>query len=400
MSAAVAAGGPGGLTLGDVVRAALPHYTANHRLPVHHAKVLRAIAACRTPALGGHQYTCTACGYHHFVPHSCRNRHCPNGQGINGAQWLEKQVEDLLPIPYFHVVFTLPHELNPLIAHNQRELYNLLFASASDTLLQFGRQNLGAEIGITAVLHTWGQTLTDHYHLHGVGTGGGIALDGTAWVPRGPHYLFPVRALSVVFRAKFCAGLQALFEAQQLAFPAAASNLSDPVLFARWLRRCRRHKWVVYAKRPFAGPQAVLAYLCRYTHRVGITNHRIEELDLVHQTVTFRYKDYAHESGVRSMTLSLDEFLRRFCLHILPPRFVKIRYYGLHANRNRSAHVARARDLLAKVVPPLQIIEAANLSVNHVEPPPLVCPRCGRPTLVLVSIVHPPKPAIPILDTS
>ena len=400
MSATVEAGGPGGLTLGDVVRAALPHFTENHRLPVHHAKVLRAIAACRTSALGGHQYTCTSCGCDHFVPHSCRNRHCPTCQGINGAEWLEKQVGELLPIPYFHLVFTLPHELNPLIAYNQPELYNLLFASASQTLLQFGRQNLGAEIGITAVLHTWGQTLVDHYHLHCVVTGGGMALDGTAWVPRSPHYLFPVRALSVVFRAKFCAGLQALFEAQQLKFPATAPHFSEPALFARCLRRCRRHKWRVYAKRPFAGPKAVLAYLCRYTHRVGITNHRIEGLDLVHQTVTFRYKDYAHESRQRSMTLSLDEFLRRFCLHILPPRFVKIRYYGLHANRGRSARLAKARDLLAEIAPAPQMAEVANLSVKHVEPSPLVCPRCGRPTLVLVRIVHPPKPPFPISDTS
>jgi hypothetical protein len=204
----------------------------------------------------------------------------------------------------------------------------------------------------------------------------------------------------VVFRAQFSAGLQALFEAHQLEFPAAEANLAEPVRFARWLRRCRRHKWVVYAKRPFAGPQAVLAYLCRYTHRVGITNHRIEALDRVHQTVTFRYKDYAHESRLRSMTLSWDEFLRRFCLHILPPRFVKIRYYGLHANRGRAARLAKARELLARVVPASQMAAAANLSVKHVEPPPLVCPRCGRPTLVLVEIVNPPKPALSFSDTS
>jgi hypothetical protein len=400
MSAGSKAGGGGGFTVGDVVRAALPHYTANHRLPVHHAKVLRAIAACHTPALGGHLYTCTACGYDHFVPHSCRNRHCPTCQGINGAQWLEKQIQDLLPIPYFHLVFTLPHELNPLVAHNQRALYNLLFASVSDTLLQFGRQHLRAEIGITAVLHTWGQTLTDHYHLHCLVTGGGAALDGSAWVPQAPHYLFPVRALSVVFRAKFRAGLQALFAARQLQFPAAAAHLSQPAGFIQWLRRCCRHQWVVYAKRPFAGPQTVLAYLCRYTHRVGLTNRRIEALDPVHQTVTFGYKDYAQASRPRSMTLSLDEFLRRFCLHILPPRFVKIRYYGLLTNRGRSVRLAQARELLAQVVPAPLMTATAHLTVKQVESPTLVCPRCGRPTLVLVFRIAPIRPTLPPVDTS
>src|SRR5437879_973092 len=260
------------ITLGEVVRAALPGYSQTHRLPVHHWKVLRAIAACHTPALGGHQYQCAHCDKEHFVPHSCGNRHCPTCQRLQGAQWLEQQTEHLLPIPYFHVVFTLPHELNRLFQYNQASLYSLLFSSATATVLAFARNNLKAKLGITAVLHTWSQNLLDHYHLHCVVTGGGLSLDGQSWVSLRPGWLFPIRALSLVFRAKFRDGLKQLFAQSKLQFPSSEPRLSDPVVFASWLRRLCGHKWVVYTKRPFGGPQAVLAYLCRYTHRVAITN--------------------------------------------------------------------------------------------------------------------------------
>ena len=383
------AGQTNSLTLGEVVRAALPRFAQNHRLPDHHWKVLRAIAACRTAALGGHQYECTHCGREHFVPHSCGNRHCPTCQRLNGAQWLDQQVEHLLPIPYFHVVFTLPHELNPLIQHNQARLYNLLFASATATLLEFGRNNLHATLGLTAVLHTWGQNLGDHYHLHCVVTGGGVSLDGARWVPLRPTWLFPVRALSVVFRAKFRDGLQQLFDDHQLQFPKAQPNAGEPVAWARWLRHLSRRKWVVYTKQPFAGPQTVLAYLCRYTHRVAITNGRLEALDRQNDTVTFAYKDYAHDDQRRSMTLDLDEFLRRFCRHILPPRFVKIRHYGLLANRNRPARIAHARELLAQLPQPAHQPPSENLTLKPVERPPLLCPYCGRDTLVLIRVIEP-----------
>ncbi len=203
------------------------------------------------------------------------------------GQWLEHQVENLLPIPYFHGVFTLPHELNPLIQFNQERLYSLLFSSATATLMQFGHNNLKATLGITAVLHTWSQNCLDHYHLHCVVTGGGLSLDGNSWVSLSPKWLFPVRALSTVFRAKFRDGLKQLFDNGQLQFPSSEPRLSDPVAFARWLRDVCRHKWVVYTKRPFAGPQAILAYLCRYTHRVAITNNRFEVLDLENRTITF-----------------------------------------------------------------------------------------------------------------
>lgn len=394
-----AAGQTTSLTLGEVVRAALPDFSPTHRLPAHHWKVLRAIAACHTPALGGHQYQCTRCGREHFVPHSCGNRHCPTCQRLNGAHWLEQQVEHLLPIPYFHVVFTLPHELNPLIQPNQARLYALLFSSATATLLEFGRTNLQAILGITAVLHTWGQNLGDHYHLHCVVSGGGLSLDGAHWVALRPTWLFPVRALSVVFRAKFRDGLQQLFEHGQLHFPRGKPPLAEPAPFARGLRRLGRHKWVVYTKRPFAGPQVVLAYLSRYTHRVAITNSRLEALDRANGTVSFRYKDYAQGSQTRSMTLPLEEFLRRFCLHILPPRLVKIRHYGLLSNRDRSARIAQARALLAQLPAQTDPLAQEVRTLTPVEPPPLVCPYCGYAALVLIRVIDRPK-IPPICDSS
>jgi hypothetical protein len=399
MTGCSATGPADGITLGEVLRKTLADFSRTHRLPSHHWRVLRAIAACHTPALGGHQYQCAHCGREHFMPHSCGNRHCPSCQRLNGAQWLEEQTQHLLPIPYFHVVFTLPHELNPLIQHNQARLYSLLFSSATATLLEFGRNNLKATLGITAVLHTWSQNLLNHYHLHCVVTGGGLCLDGEKWVSLGPRWLFSVRALSVVFRAKFRDGLQQLFDAGQLQFPKTEPRLSDPVVFARWRRRLCRHKWVVYTKRPFAGPQAVLAYLCRYTHRVAITNSRLESLDLQTGTITFRYKDYARSSRIRSMTLQCQEFLRRFCLHILPLRFVKIRHFGILANRDRSAKITQARALLAKLPAKSEDVQAASTILRHIEPTPLVCPHCGRPALILIRVIDRPK-CPPPLDSS
>lgn len=251
------------LTLADVLRSGLANHAKSHRLPIHHWKVLRAILSCRTPVLGGHLYQCRHCRKEHFVPHSCRNRHCPTCQGATGAEWMEKQVQLLLPIPYFHLVFTLPHELNPLIQQNRATLYNLLFDSASATLLEFGRHNLKAQIGITAVLHTWSQTLLDHYHLHCIVTGGGLAGDGQGWKKTAQHWLFPVQALSKVFRGKFCDGLNKLFQRGGLEFHGNLEPLADEKPFRRRLLKACREKWVVYAKRPFAGPDAVLAYLSR-----------------------------------------------------------------------------------------------------------------------------------------
>jgi len=382
---------PTALRLADVVRAGLPAYARAHRLPAHHWKILNAILACRTPLLGGHEYHCAHCHGTHFAPHACGNRHCPTCQGINSQHWLAAQAKLLLPIPYFHVVFTLPHSLNPLIGQNQPALYNLLFATAAKTLLTFGRNNLGAQLGVTAVLHTWSQTLLDHYHLHCIVTGGGPALDGSRWVPSRPDYLFPVAALSTVFRAKFCEGLQRLYAKGDLQFHGQLQPLGVEQHFQALMREATAKNWVVYGKRPFAGPQPVLTYLSRYTHRVGLSNRRLLHLDRQAGTVSFDYKDYADGARHKSMPLGLCEFLRRLCLHFLPPRFVKIRHYGLLTNRQREQRLAHARALLppepaAPALPPPQL------------PSLPVCPYCGWAALILVRVVpplrHQPEPAL------
>jgi hypothetical protein len=381
-----------GLTLAQVLRAGMPHYTREHRLPLQHWKVLRAIMACRTSVLGGHLYQCRHCGKEHFVPHSCRNRHCPSCQGANGFDWLDKQAEALLPIPYFHLVFTLPHDLNPLIQQNRARLYDLLFDTVSATLLEFGRNNLHAQIGLTAVLHTWSQTLLDHYHLHCIVTGGGLRLNAPGWQGTSRHWLFPVKALSKVFRGKFRDGLRQLYASGKLEFHGQLQPLSSPGLFEKLLRQASAKNWVVYAKRPFAGPDAVLAYLSRYTHRVGITNRRLLALDPAAQTVSFAYKDYADDSRKKVMTLALAEFVRRFRLHILPERFVKIRHYGLLANRNRHVRIAQARDALHSQSRKLKPISKVVPMVSAALP---LCPYCRQPGLVLLRVTHPVKHHVP-----
>ena len=369
-------GAPG---LAAVLRAGIK--SSRPALPKHHWRILNALMACRTPALGGHRYLCQKCGRTHFVPHSCRNRHCPLCQGAAAHDWLAKQEAALLPVPYFHLVFTLPHLLNPLIQQNQQALYTLLFKSVAATLLEFGHNRLGVQLGITAVLHTWSQTLLDHYHLHCIVTGGGLSADGSKWVSTPPRYLFAVRALSKVIRAKFCAGLQQLYVEGQLHFHGKLAGLSRPQAYQRLVRQAASQKWVVYAKRPFAGPQQVLAYLSRYTHRVALSPRRLLALDPQTRQVTFAWKDYADGSKRKTMCLQASEFLRRFCLHLLPQRFVKIRHFGFLSNRQRKLRVAQARALLGNIAltcPPALSSE-----------PLRVCPHCGSSSLLLVEIVAP-----------
>lgn len=374
-----------GPSLATVIRAAFNGWRPS--LPKPQWRIINALLACRTPALGGHRYRCQECGRPHFVPHSCRNRHCPVCQGQAAHQWLEQQQAALLPVPYFHVVFTLPHALNPLARQNQRALYTLLFQAASQTLLEFGQNRFGVQLGITAVLHTWSQTLLDHYHVHCIVTGGGLAADGSRWVSTPPHYLFAVRALSQVFRGKFCARLQQLHSEGQLEFHGQLGALADLNGFKRLLRQATRRKWVVYAKRPFAGPRQVLAYLSRYTHRVALSPGRLLALDEANQKVTFAWKDYADAARRKTMTLELKEFVRRFCLHLLPERFVKIRHFGFLSNRQRQAKVAQARALLAK---PDEAAEPARQGATPARlVSPLCCPFCGSPCLRLVEIVQP-----------
>jgi hypothetical protein len=368
------------LSLGQVLRVALRG--GKLRLPRAHWNLLNLLAACRTPALGGHRYHCGHCGKEHFAPHACGNRHCPQCQAAQAFDWLQRQQAALLPIPYFHVVFTLPHLLNPLIRQNRRGLFNLLFEAASQTLLLFGGNELKARIGITAVLHTWGQTLDEHYHLHCIVTGGGLALDGSGWVQTPGYYLFPVRALSQVFGGKFRAGLQRLN--QELEFHGKLQGLEAPACFGKLLHQLKQQKFVVYAKRPFAGPEAVLKYLSRYTHRVAIGNRRLLALD--ERSVTFSYKDYAAASRRKTMRLALEEFTRRFCLHLLPERFVKIRHYGLLGNRDRQKRIWQARESLgvktAEVIATEPSLDKQPSTHNWSER--WRCPHCGALALVCV----------------
>ena len=366
--------------MGQVLRHVLAAGPAELRLSPHQWKTVRALAACRTGALGGQLFVCRACQREHFVAHSCRNRHCPQCQGSLAAQWLEEQEAALLPIPYFHMVFTVPHLLNGLIRQNRRVVFKVLFEAASATLLKFGEHRLKARIGITAILHTWSQTLLDHYHLHCIVTGGGLALDGGQWVHAAAHYLFPVKALSAMFRGKFLHRLKREFDEGELEFHGEVAALASPDMFEQLLRRAASSKWVVYAKRPFAGPRQVLRYLSRYTHRVAISNGRLKSAD--EQSVSFDYKDYADGARHKRMTLSTVEFVRRFCLHILPPHFVKIRHYGLLSHRNREDRLAQARALLGAVITPDP--------KSAVEKEPLreasagKCPFCGKTSLVFV----------------
>jgi len=387
-------------TLGQVLRSVLEGAASTRlRLSPQQWKTVRALAACRTGALGGQLFYCAQCERQHFVAYSCRNRHCPQCQGAQAVDWLERQQETLLPIPYFHLVFTLPHALNGLVRQNRRALFGLLFDAVSQTLLEFGHKRLKAELGLTAVLHTWGQTLVEHYHLHCIVTGGGVALDGKCWVASPAYYLFPVSALSRMFRGKYLAGLKELYDEQKLEFHGQSEALTQPAKFAALLKEASKPEWVVYAKRPFAGPKQVLAYLSRYTHRVAIGNRRLLRVDA--QSVSFAYKDYADGATSKTMKLEVDEFVRRFCLHVLPERFVKIRHYGLLGNRNRAQRLVRARGLLGISEPPAPE-ERSDDKDQCRELPGVRCPFCQRPTLVLLWEVAPQRALRPVaqLDSS
>jgi len=320
----------------DVIRSNLASFLKRYHPSKEQYQVLNALAECQTAALGGHSLLrCDSCPYEVVVYNSCRNRHCPKCQGAARAAWLEAREREVLDVQYFHVVFTLPHELAPLALQNRRCLYALLFRAASETLLTLGRdpKHLGAELGCLALLHTWGQTLHPHPHLHCVIPGGGLSLDGERWVSCRDGFFLPVHVLSRLFQRKFLAHLQRAFDNHDLAFHARLQDLEHPKAWEGFLETLRNKKWVVYAKPPFGGPQQVLKYLARYTHRVAISNQRL--LSLHDGKLTFRYKDYAQQGRQRTMTLDAVEFLRRFLLHVLPKGFMRIRYYGFLANRNR-----------------------------------------------------------------
>jgi len=336
------------LEVADILRAHGEAYTAGHAVSSLQGAVLRRLVACRTAALGGHRDACDRCGYSRVSYNSCRDRHCPKCQGVKRAQWLEKRLQRLLPVEHFHVVFTLPAALNPLALYHPRRLYDLLFHAASQTLLTLAadRKRLGAQIGVTALLHTWGQNLLFHPHLHCVVTGGGLSLDGRRWIAARRGYLLPVKVLGRLFRGQFLAGVKEAYQAGQLTLGGSVATLADPQVFRRWLDALYRQDWVVYAKRPFGGAQQVFRYLGRYSHRVAIANSRL--LTLTDGQVSFHWKDYADDHRTKVMRLPAHEFIRRFLLHVLPMRFVRIRHYGLLAGRNVSTQLTRCRQLLSE----------------------------------------------------
>jgi hypothetical protein len=398
-----AAGAAPALELADIVRAHGDAYARTHRLtPVQH-RALRAIATCRTAALGGHQETCDHCGATRISYNSCRNRHCPKCQAGAREAWLAARQAELLPIPYFHVVFTLPHALNALAQGNPRVIYALLFRAAAATLLAFGRdaRHLGGTLGVTAILHTWGQNLSQHLHLHCLVTGGALAPDGTRWIPaRSPRVLCPVRALAAVFRGQFLAALDHAFAAGELTFAGGTAALADPPAFARFCGALRAVSWVVYAKRPFAGPPQVLAYLGRYTHRVALTNQRLVASQEGH--VSFRWKDYADGGRPKILTLRVEEFLRRFLLHIVPARFMRIRHFGLLANRRRATALAQCRQLLAVSAPVIPADTPANQPSADAAAPRR-CPFCLVGHWIrgaIRALLSLPPPAAARLDSS
>jgi hypothetical protein len=369
----------GALEVADIFRAYGPAWRRAHagRVGLGQLKVMSAIEACRTEALGGHVAACAKCGHQHIAYNSCKNRHCPKCQGPAARDWMAARAEDLLPVEYFHVIFTLPAEIAQIAYWNKREVYGLLFraSAATVTTIAADPRHLGAQVGMTSVLHTWGSALTHHPHVHMIVPGGGLSPNGTGWVSCRPGFFLPVRVLSRLFRRLFLEGLSELHRAGTLAFFGDLTHLADPSAFATWLTPLRKTEWVVYAKPPFGGPEAVLAYLGRYTHRVAISNRRLVSADA--ETVAFRWKDYRIKRGDRMkiMRLATGEFIRRFLIHVLPDGFHRIRHYGLLASGTRKHNVEAIRRLLGTELP------AATEATNVDPAPPLTlrepCPDCG-----------------------
>jgi hypothetical protein len=372
-------------------------------------KVMSAIERCRTAALGGHVARCEDCSHTVIVYNSCRNRHCPKCQGAAAQQWLAEREADLLPVGYFHVVFTLPAAVADIAYQNKAAIYDILFTASAETMIAIAAdpKHLGARIGITAVLHTWGSAMTHHPHVHMIVPGGGIAADGSRWVSCRPNFFLPVQVLSRLFRGLVLAKLRSAHQAGRLKFFGDHAHLDDARAFKAYLAPLRNIAWVVYAKRPFGGPQAVLAYLSRYTHRVAIANSRLIAFD--NNSVSFKYKDYRIEGPDRYkvMTLATNEFIRRFLIHVLPKGFHRIRHYGLLASGNRAANIAQARKLLA-VPSRLKEPEIAQAGADKARVLPRPCPCCGGRMMIIETFArgcHPehrptPTPVAIRIDTS
>jgi hypothetical protein len=352
-------------------------------------KVMSAVEQCRSAALGGHVLRCEACEQVQIAYNSCRNRHCPKCQASAARRWLDARQDELLPVEYYHVVFTLPAPISAIAYTNKAVIYRLLFELAAETLRTIAAdpKHLGAQIGATLVLHTWGSALTHHPHVHGIVPGGGLSPDGERWVACKPGFFLPVRVLSRLFRRRFLEELAKAHHAGQLQFFGEYAPLADAMAFADWLAPLRAQEWVVYAKRPFAGPAAVLAYLSRYTHRVAISNRRLVALD--ERGVTFRWKDYRAKGRTRykTMTLTAGEFMRRFLLHVLPGGFHRIRHYGLFANAERKDNLTKARELLHVVPEGGTTSQADDAPLASVQPN-FVCPDCGAAMIIIDILVR------------
>jgi hypothetical protein len=374
------------LEIAEIFRAHGPAWrqaNAGH-VSLSQLKVMSAIEACRTEALGGHVAGCSKCGHHHISYNSCKNRHCPKCQGPAARDWMAARAEDLLPVEYFHMVFTLPAEIAQIAYWNKRAVYGLLFKASAETVMTIAAdpKRMGARVGMTSVLHTWGSALTHHPHIHMIVPGGGLSPDGTRWVACRPGFFLHVRVLSRLFRRLFLQGLMDLHRKGELAFFGNLEGLAEAGTFTAWLAPFRKSEWVVYAKPPFGGPEAVLAYLSRYTHRVAISNSRLVSADV--QIVAFRWKDYRIKQGDRQgvMRLTTSEFIRRFLTHVLPDGFHRIRHYGLLASSARKANISKIRALLC-----VQRPEQASVQGTEAEIIPLTlrepCPCCGGPMRII-----------------
>jgi hypothetical protein len=400
---------PPKLEVADVFRRYGEAYRQQHGASLSGAqrRVMTAIEVCRTAALGGHLERCDQCGYERHAYNSCRDRHCPKCQCLARAQWIQDRQSELLNVPYFHVVFTLPEQIAAIAYQNQEVVYAILFQATAETLkiIAADPQHLGAEIGFFAVLHTWGQNLQFHPHLHCVVPGGGLSPDGQRWVSCRPDFFLPVRVLGHLFRRLFLESLQKAFDSGKLQFFAALESLRQPEVFAELVARMKACKWVVYAKRPFAGPQQVLDYVGRYTHRVAISNNRL--LDMENGEVRFQWKDYRDDGKSKTMTLSADEFMRRFLLHVLPNGFQRIRYYGLLGNRYRKEKLGQCRRLLGMSPPSEQTNPSPaekdyrdryeELTGNSL----YQCPQCPQGRMLVVEIL--PRAlchSVPPIDSS
>jgi hypothetical protein len=361
--------------LADVFRQYGESYRRAHRLAAAHLKVMRAVSVCRTPELGGHLDRCESCGFERPAYNSCRNRHCPKCQSLAKAKWLQKQTAELLPVGYFHLVFTLPHEINPLILAHKKILLALLFQAVSETLLEFGQRRLQGTLGIIAVLHTWDQTLKDHFHLHCLVPAGALSFDQNRWIAARKNFLFPVKALSRVFRAKFLDRLQQACDKGKIPAADIASKAS------------RQKSWIVYAKQPFGSPQTVLDYLGRYTHRVALSNDRI--LKIENGEITLSYRDRKDGDRKKTMALEAQEFIRRFLLHILPDGFMRIRHFGFLANRSKKQTLAQCRKLLGLALPSCPNPSAKDLLLKLTAIDLSRCPSCQKGTMTTIGELPP-----------